>query len=368
MKISVVDPSTEVPRHGSGSFKRFESIQVLRAIAAVAVVLYHVREYMKVVGGVDDSIFRFFTEIFSSGATLFFCISGFLMAHLVASQYRNFLPRRLLRIYPTFFIAVALAVGLEAWAYGPQPRPDLLPALSLLPWGPIGYPLRIEWTLVFEVFFYLVCAVFTLGRLRRLFPVFLVIWLVTIVVAVVAGLVPQSNLPTYRTIFFQWYNVYFIAGALTYHVVRRLPALPAVYCYALLAVIIPLIVFWPLLKTIPAFWANEQFILVGLMVAILVVALSLPMRVPAWVSNLAIKLGDYSYGIYLIHVPVMVAIIATYTYRFGPPNSLVALAALLACMVVGWYLGKLDVRIHQWIGKRIFRVRQPTAIEGALEQ
>lgn len=368
MKKSVVDGSTEVSRYGPGIAERFESIQVLRAIAAVSVVLFHVQAYMKIVGGVDDSIFRVFTEIYSSGATLFFCISGFLMTHLVVNQYRNFLPRRLLRIYPTYLIAVVLALGLEAWVFGPQSQPDLMAAVSLLPWGVIAYPLRIEWTLVYEIFFYLVCSIFTLGRLRRLFPVFLVIWLIAIVATWATGAVPQSYLPTYDTIFFQWYNLFFIAGALTYYVTRPLPRLPAAYCYALLAVIIPSIIAWPLLKTNPVFWAYEKFILVGYMVAILVVALSLSMKVPAWAGNLAVKLGDYSYGIYLAHVPVMVAIITSYKYRYGPPDSLVALAAFLACMVAGWYLGKLDVRIHKWITRNIFRGQRPSAIQSGQER
>lgn len=368
MKEGVVDSAKEVVGHGSGAIERFEAIQVLRAIAAIAVVLFHVREYMKSVGGVDDSIFHVFTEIFSSGATLFFCISGFLMAHLVASQYRNFLPRRLLRIYPTFLIAVALTLALERWIFGALPRPDLLQALSLLPFGPIVYPLRIEWTLVYEVFFYLICSVFTLGRLRRVFPFFLMVWLLIIVATWLNGVVPQSHLPTVNTIFFQWYNVYFIAGALTYHVIRKLPRLPAAYCYALLAVIVPSIIAWPVLKTNPVFWANEMFILVAYTVAILVVALSMSMKVPAWVAQLAARLGDYSYGIYLVHVPVMLVVIVGYKHYFGPPNSLVGLAAFLACMVCGWYLGKLDLRIHRWVGKYVLRLQRPSAIDNGSKQ
>lgn len=352
----------------TGISERYQSVQVLRAIAAVAVVLYHVREYLRALGGVEDTIFRVFSEIFSSGATLFFCISGFLMAHLIANQYRNFLPRRVLRIYPTFLVAVLLAVLLEYLAFGPQTRPDLPAALSLLPWGPIAYPLRIEWTLVYEMFFYLVCSVFALGQMRKYFPAFLVAWLLVIVAAWVDGSVAQTHLPLYNTIFFQWYNVYFIAGALTYYAMRRLPRLPATFCYALLAFILLSIAAWPQLKTNPIFWANEAYFLLAYTIATLIVALSLSIAAPRWLSGFAGKLGDYSYGIYLIHAPVIVVVIASYKQHFGEPGTLVGLAAFLACMVCGWYLGKLDLRIHRWVAKHVFRKRSLAPIEAVLDQ
>ena len=356
-ETAVGDPNQHETLHSSKSkpSERFQSIQILRAIAAIAVVLFHVREYLKIIGGVEQSIFSIFTEVFANGATLFFCISGFLMAHLITTGYRHFLPRRLLRIYPTFFIAVALALALRTLAFGTIPQPDLLAALSLLPLGRIAYPLNIEWTLVYEVFFYLICTIFTFHATRKLFPIFLGGWLIAIIAMWMMTDTPQLALPTIETIFFQAYNIYFIAGGLTYYVTRLTPPLPKAACFVVTLVIAGSIATWPLLKTNSLFSKYETFIFAIYATAILLVALSIKTGAPDRAMQIMIKLGDYSYGIYLIHVPVIVTIFYYYTLHVGALSSKVALFALVASIVCGCYLGKLDVRLHRWVSSKIFR-------------
>src|SRR5277367_3418036 len=114
----------------------FNSLQVLRGIAALAVVLYHLGVFEASIGGNPAGPFHYFDVHYSHGAWFFFTLSGFLMAYLVDSGYRRFLPRRLLRIYPTFLLAavgtiVAKAVIFQTW---PDGFPTLQ-ALLLLPFG-----------------------------------------------------------------------------------------------------------------------------------------------------------------------------------------------------------------------------------------
>jgi exopolysaccharide production protein ExoZ len=42
--------------------------------------------------------------------------------------------------------------------------------------------LGIEWSLVYEIFFYFVCSAFAFGQMRRLFPAFLAAWGIAIIV------------------------------------------------------------------------------------------------------------------------------------------------------------------------------------------
>ena len=70
---------------------KLKQIQILRTVAAVFVVLYHIRSYLMLVGDNNNTIFRVFIEYFSLGALLFFAVSGFLMARLIDIGYKNFL-------------------------------------------------------------------------------------------------------------------------------------------------------------------------------------------------------------------------------------------------------------------------------------
>jgi exopolysaccharide production protein ExoZ len=87
------------------------------------------------------------------------------MAWLVDSDSDRFLSRRLVRIYPTYWLAVALTLIGKVALFGTVAIPGLVGAvgaLSLLPFaGKVSYVLSVEWTLVYEVFFYAVCAPFT---------------------------------------------------------------------------------------------------------------------------------------------------------------------------------------------------------------
>ena len=154
----------------------FRSLQIMRGWAAIAVVLFHVNCYLKIIGGKSDTIFRLFDENFSYGAWFFFVLSGYMMAYLIDTSYPRFLFRRLARIYPTFWLAVVITLVAKVLIFGSVNQPRLLSGLSLLPAGakhPGRYPLGIEWTLIYEIFFYAVCSVFATRRLRRYFPHFL---------------------------------------------------------------------------------------------------------------------------------------------------------------------------------------------------
>jgi len=84
----------------------FRKLQVLRGLAALAVVLDHVHEYLLILSGKPDTYFRFFGVQFSMGTWFFFVLSGFLMSYLIDTGSDRFLIRRLVRIYPTYWLAV----------------------------------------------------------------------------------------------------------------------------------------------------------------------------------------------------------------------------------------------------------------------
>jgi exopolysaccharide production protein ExoZ len=126
--------------------QKLRSIQVLRGLAACAVVFLHA--YPDPDGPVGNAGYG------AAGVDLFFVISGFIMASV--SQGRTagqFLGDRLWRIYPLWWVAVL------PWLFMVPRGPTFLASsLTLWPIYADGYfvpVLKVGWTLSFELLFYL---------------------------------------------------------------------------------------------------------------------------------------------------------------------------------------------------------------------
>lgn len=130
-----------------------QSIQILRALAALLVVFAHFEYIKPVVGGF--------------GVDIFFIISGFIMSYIVDRSPRSFLYRRIIRIIPLYYAMTFLTAGLylakPLWFRNVIITPSaLIKSLLFVPYhiknsGPI---LTLGWTLNYEMFFYLSIAFF----------------------------------------------------------------------------------------------------------------------------------------------------------------------------------------------------------------
>lgn len=197
--------------------ERLYSLQILRGLAAVAVLMFHVERYTKIMGGVNDSIFNHVPLLFGQGAFWFFEISGFIMAYLIDRNLnKNFLLQRAVRIYPPYFLAVSTSIFLYVMFLGAYTvsRWDLIQALTLLPVGQIKYVLGVEWSLTYEIFFYMLCAIWAIGPLKKYYLHFLIVWFLTIL----WFRFPQENmLLEIHQIPISQYNYYFIVGGFIYY-------------------------------------------------------------------------------------------------------------------------------------------------------
>ena len=121
--------------------QKLRSIQVLRAVAACSVVVYHTYYRVDQVG------------YGAAGVDLFFVISGFIMATLAGEKRPgDFARDRLSRIYPLWWIAVLPWLLLV-----PRDFAALVSSLTLWPIYGAGYvvpSLKVGWTLCLEVLFY----------------------------------------------------------------------------------------------------------------------------------------------------------------------------------------------------------------------
>lgn len=142
----------------------------MRALAAVAVALFHFRGNLgelseKLPAAIDGMVRHGYL-----GVNVFFVLSGFVIAHSLGnSRYSlpflgRFVARRQVRLAPPYWATVALA----AWWYGGNPSmaplrtslPTLLAHLGYMQ-DILGYPqlLDVFWTLCIEVQLYLVYVV-----------------------------------------------------------------------------------------------------------------------------------------------------------------------------------------------------------------
>lgn len=268
---------------------KWQSIQILRAFAALAVVLFHAHWLPMGFAGVD----------------VFFVISGFIMGAVgIRERPASFTFRRLARILPLYwlvtlaFCALSLIHGvMDHFHFTPR---QLVQSLLFIPYraddGTIS-PLVVQgWTLNYEMLFYLIFAACLLTPRPRL----LAIGMIGLLVA--GGALRQPTGPILET----WTApilIEFAAGLALSASQRHLPALLAWLALgAGLAAFALLPLFGPQDLT-----GWNRLAALGIP-ALLIVAGALGVEQaggagpwPPRFTGLLILLGDASYSLYLIH-------------------------------------------------------------------
>jgi exopolysaccharide production protein ExoZ len=302
----------------------FISVQYLRAIAALLVVLHHARSP-------KPWLFNPL-ENFNGGTTgvdIFFVISGFIMFTATrGEQVGTFVWRRLVRVAPLYWIATLLMLALAVRG-GEALTPDRLATLwksaLFIPHFSLDFPDQVYpyyipgWTLNYEMFFYALFAVgIAVGR-----PLVATSCIIGSLVALGLAIEPESAPGlTYTNLLL----LEFLAGVWIGYVHSRRS-----FQSLALGVLLPL-------GFIAILSVGENVILRGLAAsAILICALSLERSMPK--LDLLKSLGDASYAIYLFHVPAMLAVSAVIKrlplsqgwLQFG----LMIAATMVASMLVG---------------------------------
>jgi peptidoglycan/LPS O-acetylase OafA/YrhL len=337
----------------------YAAVQMLRGIAASGVVLFHLLPFeQKYLAGAP--IVPAGLVIGQAGVDVFFVISGFIVT--ITSGARDggigpaigFLRRRLLRIYPTYWVYFALLVVVHALAPGlmnhrATAQPSLLSSFLLLPSASPPL-LLVAWTLTFELYFYLIFAVLLCAVPRHRLGGVLLGWAM-VIIAVRLWLAPPYSPVT--DLLFNPLNLEFIAGCLiALWGPRGSKALGA----ALVAIgIVGGALF------LRHFGMDAPFGGIWLRVAVMggVSALVL-MGAVAWevpgitrVPRPLRRLGDASYSIYLSHLLTIgvMGLVWRYALRLMPagaetyPLHLVALGSAFALSVgLGWVSYRLIER------------------------
>jgi len=336
----------------------YRLIQVLRAIAALMVVVHHAilmlheRNGLPVGNWINGG----------AGVDIFFVISGFVMtissALLRGTRHpaRTFLARRLERIVPMYWLLTTLKVLLVL----------TVPVLAINGLGTLWHVIAsylflptaqepvvvVGWTLIYEMAFYVLFACVLALRaplLKTLAPV--------LVVLALLPLIPHLSLP----VMVAWYTktivLDFLYGIMLALGLRWVLQMPSAFAIVLVvAGFVPLLI-WPGPNF--SFWRG---VLWGLPAAAVVAgALALERRWGTKIPRWTLELGDASYSIYLVHgfvLPVFGVMLAYLGVQWWGvvPVSVVVMVVLSA--VCGDIVYRLVERpITQW-----FKSRRQTAI------
>jgi peptidoglycan/LPS O-acetylase OafA/YrhL len=329
---------------GGASAGALRSIQDLRGIAALMVVLYHAGHYLALYRG-DDAL-KGWDALGLYGVAIFFAISGFLMATLVrrAGPWL-FLAHRIVRIYPALLIAVALT-GAVSGLIG---RPFVIDpvALALVPAGPRFYALDVEWTLLFEDTFYVALFALSLAGLTAHLEKAALAWLALILFGTLAFPAWQGDLtPPIHRLPLMEACAGFAAGLLVPAALKAglVPRRAWVAGCVLALISVPLN-------------PNHSRLVPGLIAALIVAGAVRDDPGPRRrrFDPLA-RLGDWSYALYLCHVPVIRLV-----YQVAPAGAdtkVLWLCAVLGALAVAAALGILDVRLYRSAKRLVDRARE----------
>jgi exopolysaccharide production protein ExoZ len=153
--------------------RRLDTLEALRGIAALLVVMYHVQDIFAT--RADTIAFNGLFGAGDRGVDLFFVLSGFIITTIHSSDIGQpshaipYLYKRACRIFPSVWILTTLALATYSLHLG-----GLDKAAKLEPWNVIASLMllpqtqpalvNVTWTLTYEIFFYLLFAILIVER------------------------------------------------------------------------------------------------------------------------------------------------------------------------------------------------------------
>jgi exopolysaccharide production protein ExoZ len=278
------------------------NLQVLRGLAALAVVFFHTGYTFN--GGV-------YTQF--QAVSVFFVISGFIMTFITRDGASQFLMQRLVRIVPLYWLCTLAPIVL-LWLTGGTIWKDpsaenIAKSLLFVPYrdafGDVVPQLGVGWTLNMEMYFYLIFALALVVSLR---------WgpLLACAALVAVKLIPANLGCTWLLCeFYARDDIDFlILGVLSYYVWTAIEAHALALRWALVPIAGLSIMAFVLWNAHPPFAAAVQpwfpFPVNYLMPLLLVTTvLLLNSAQIQWRWKIALMLGDASYALYLTHTIVM---------------------------------------------------------------
>jgi peptidoglycan/LPS O-acetylase OafA/YrhL len=310
--------------------KQIDALTSLRFFAALYVLLFHSGStWLARTGSIPAFVVNFLRNGYL-GVSFFFTLSGFILAYVYegssmrGSDVARFARARFARVYPVFLLSLLLMIPFVepgTWAT------DIWQFLMLQSWAPTALPVHATianwnmqaWTLSAELFFYAMFPLVLVGT-RRLSSRSIVLCIIGACVLMAGLRLPELRggksvvfewmywipLPVLRTPEFLYgvlLGTLFVRGE-----IRRSPV-------GLFVVFVSLIV--SLCASASLWVASVAGVLFGPMIALTPGGLSSGIISRCLTSRWLVLLGQASYGVYILQLPVRF-IIREYFEPFAP--------------------------------------------------
>jgi len=323
--------------------KNLELIQVLRGIASLLVVFLHTTVNVQ---GLLNQKFCFNIFAFGgAGVDIFFVLSGFIITHTSVKALRTsgnpfpFLRRRFIRIFPAYWIVITLFLIIQllftsfysAGAYNFS-LSNILGTFLLFPNHAMVN--GVSWTLTYELFFYFLFSLAFLIPAKKTAFLLAVFFAIAIIVMYSFGYDSAMADNKWLQLLFSPMNTEFIMGIIAAVIVAKIPA-SAALPFLTAGILLFLggavfsdsgyIVTHNVFNRVILFGVGSFFIITGL------VKYELQHTVEA--HSFLLKLGEASYSLYLLHLPLLVACIKIIA-KLGIVNNLIIHCLLFVAIII----------------------------------
>ncbi len=327
------------------SLGRIVQIDVLRGLAATLVVVAHSSEYFssralslghstefdQLVRSVD------FGRI---GVVLFFLVSGYVVANTLHNKnqfFRNFVLRRLFRLFPLYWFSMLLAFFF--WTNPPPNCLNIMANLTMFPsiWDAHAM-LGLYWTLEVELLFYLLAL--ALARMNYLFkPAALICCIFVLLVGfslIMFKLIPSPSTLEWRSF---PYNLSFMLMGVFFYVSKnqeKIGELIPIYWFWLVVLMLLSPAFYSLIRYFSSGDGNNLRLGLAYPIGMILFFAFTNLRVH-WISLFA-RLGIISYSMYLMHLFILVFVAHYIDASMIPLNwqTLPFLVVISMCLTVAF--------------------------------
>jgi exopolysaccharide production protein ExoZ len=317
-------------------------IQVLRGFASLLVVLYHittaVSEILK-----RDFFFKYFAFGFA-GVDIFFVLSGFIITYTSlksldggVNNMFTFLRRRFIRVFPSYWIVITLFLLIQLLLplfYNTRYSFTVFNILQTYLLFPDHTMVNgVSWTLTYELFFYVIFSFVFILRNKKLALALSVLYALIIIIIFFFGSQLSKTENSWQVLFLFPMNTEFVMGILAAVLFSKLQQ----------KISSSLIIAGSILFLAAGVLYNNNYILVsnafnrviffGIPSFLIIIGIGkYESATKPKVHNWFMQLGEASYSLYLLHLPIGVAAIKIIA-RFNIKNDLL-LHGILICILI----------------------------------
>lgn len=331
--------------------KKLESIKFLRGIAILLVILFHLRIIEEKYGA--GLLFPHSPALGFGGLDFFLVISGFISIIVIKGKEfsfrsaKEFLYTRLSRIYPLYWLyslSVLIVFTIApTWVNSAQGnKVDMLASFFLLPSHLLPL-LNVGWSLVHQVYFYLVFSFFLSVLREDQLPKGLLAWIILSILGEVVMLFTDLDQNAAIALIANPLNYEFIFGCLAAYYISNIKKLQVGQYILFFGIVLYITMFMTLTFAFPPTPKNWEWIRVivyGIPAVLIVSGLvSIERTIGKFSNGLLGKLGDWSFSIYLSHIPLMTLLGRIWSYFFTPSllgNLIFLVGVLISVVILGW--------------------------------